>query len=221
MWGGDLRHILKAAAAVLGLAVWASLASAGSLTLHWTAPGDDSLTGRATTYDLRYSAVDITAANFASATRIPTNQPLMAGSKESYTVSGLLSNTWYHFALRTSDEAGNWSAISNVVLLNPSVPVGVDESAPAVQFSAPQPNPARGTTAFTMGLPQAEKVQVLAYDIQGRLVKTIASGTHPAGTERLVWKLDDDSGRPLSTGVYLVRARVGTESFEQRVAVVR
>jgi len=219
--GGDLRHILNAAAAVLGVALWASLASASSITLHWTAPGDDSLTGRATTYDLRYSPVAITAANFTTATRVPTNQPLMAGSRETYTVSGLLMNTWYYFALRTADEVGNWSAVSNVVLLNPTIPVGVDDTpAAAIQFSAPQPNPARGSTAFTMGLPQAEKVQVLAYDIQGRLVKTIASGTHPAGTERLVWKLDDESGRPVSTGVYLVRARVGTESFEQRVAVV-
>jgi hypothetical protein len=217
-----LRDILKAAAAVLGLTLWASLASAASITLHWTAPGDDSLTGRAATYDLRYSAVAITAANFSSGTQVPTNQPLLAGSKETYTASGLLMNTWYYFALRTADKAGNWSGLSNVVLLNPSVPVGVDDAAgPAIQFSAPQPNPAHGTTAFTMGLPEAENVQVVAYDIQGRLVKTIAGGTHPAGTERLVWKLDDENGRPLSTGVYLVRARVGTESFEHRVAVVR
>jgi hypothetical protein len=223
MWGENLRHILKAAAAILGLAAWASLASAASITLHWTAPGDDSLTGRATTYDLRYSTAAITAANFASAIRVPTNQPLPAGSRESYTVSGLLINYPYNFALKTADEAGNWSVMSNVIVLNASTVVGVDDpaGAAAIQFSAPQPNPAHGNTAFTLGLPQAEKVQVLAYDIQGRMVKTIASGTHPAGTERLVWKLDDDSGRPLSTGVYLVRARVGTESFEQRVAVVR
>jgi len=220
--GGDLRHILKAAAATLALALWASLASAGSVTLHWTAPGDDSLTGRATSYDLRYSISPITTSNFASATRAPTNQPLMAGSRETYTVSGLLM-TYYYFALKTGDEAGNWSPMSNVIVLNPAIVVGVDDptGSAAIQFSAPQPNPARGTTAFTMGLPQAQPVQVLAYDIQGRLVKTIASGHHPAGIERLVWKLDDESGRPVSTGVYLVRARVGTETFEHRVTVVR
>src|SRR5262249_1635195 len=150
--GGELRHILKAATAVLGLALWASLASAASVTLHWTAPGDDSLTGRATTYDLRYSTVGITAANFASATRVTTNQPLMACCRETYTVTGLLMNFPYSFALRTADEAGNWSAISNVIVLNPSIVVGVDDGpgAAAIQFSAPQPNPARGSTAFTM-----------------------------------------------------------------------
>ena len=42
--------------------------SAVSVTLRWTAPGDDGLAGRATRYDLRYSKTLITAANFASAT---------------------------------------------------------------------------------------------------------------------------------------------------------
>ena len=216
-----MRHILKAAVVALGLALSASLASAASITLHWTAPGDDSLSGRATTYDLRYSMDPITSSNFTLATRVPTNQPLTSGSRETYTVSGLLMNAYYRFALRTADEAGNWSAISNVIMLNPSTVVGVDDAAAGIQFSSPQPNPAHGTTAFTLGLPEAKQIQVVAYDIQGRTVKTLASGTHQAGTERLVWKLDDDNGRPLSTGVYLVRARVGTETFEHRVAVVR
>ena len=100
--GGDLRYILKAAAAVFWLAVWASMASAASVTLHWTAPGDDSLTGRATTYDLRYSLLPISVTDFSTATRWSTGQPLMAGSKETYVVSGLLPNTVYGPARRSS-----------------------------------------------------------------------------------------------------------------------
>jgi len=40
-----------------------------SVRLTWTTPGDDSLTGTASQFDLRYSTAQITAANFASATR--------------------------------------------------------------------------------------------------------------------------------------------------------
>jgi fibronectin type III domain protein len=222
--GGDLRNILKAAAAaaVLGLALWAQAACAASVTLHWTAPGDDSLTGRATTYDLRYSLNPISALNFASATRWSTNQPLMAGSKETYTVTGLLPGILYRFALKTSDEAGNWSIISNVAMVSTAVTVGVsDPAGVALQFSSPRPNPARGTTAFTLGLPQAENVHVAAYDVLGRKVKTLLSGERPAGLLHLVWKLDSDEGGAVPAGVYLVRARVGDDSFERRVAVVR
>lgn len=224
--GGDLRYILKAAAVavIVGAAAWAPMVSAGtaSVTMHWTAPGDDSLTGRATTYDLRYALYPITQSNFATAARWPTNPPLMAGSREAYVVSGLTANTLYYFALKTSDEAGNWSALSNLLIQSTAIVVGVDDpSAAALQFSAPQPNPAHGATAFTLGLPRAADVHVAAYDVQGRIVRTLLSGTRPAGTLRLTWNLDDDNGGAVSPGVYLVRARLGTESFERRVAVVR
>ncbi|MDP2598336.1 MAG: hypothetical protein Q8P49_00730 [Candidatus Liptonbacteria bacterium] len=86
-----------------------------AITVSWTAPGDDGSTGTATSYDLRYSTSVITAGNFASATAVagePT--PLIAGTLESHTVTGLSLNTTYFFAIKTSDEVPNTSAISNV-----------------------------------------------------------------------------------------------------------
>lgn len=88
---------------------------ATAVTLTWTAPGDDGDVGTATSYDIRYSTSPITDANFSSATAVsspPT--PLAAGSTESYTVTNLQPSTTYFFALKTSDEAGNVSAISNI-----------------------------------------------------------------------------------------------------------
>jgi len=104
-------------AAVTGLAL--SGATVSSMVVSWTAPGDDSSTGTATTYDLRYSTATITDGNFSSATAVsgePT--PSVAGSSESMTVSGLSENTTYYFALKTSDEVPNTSDISNVPSLS-------------------------------------------------------------------------------------------------------
>jgi phosphodiesterase/alkaline phosphatase D-like protein len=87
-----------------------------SVRLTWTATGDDSLSGTAAQYDLRYSTSTITAANFASATRatgLPT--PGAPGAAESFTVTGLQPSTLYWFALKAGDDAGNWSLISNVI----------------------------------------------------------------------------------------------------------
>ncbi len=86
-----------------------------SITLSWTASGDDGLTGTATGYDLRYSSETITADNFSSATQVagePT--PKAAGTMESVIVSGLEYNTTYYFALKVKDNVGNWSTLSNV-----------------------------------------------------------------------------------------------------------
>lgn len=87
-----------------------------SVPLTWTAVGDDSVTGTATQYDLRYSTSLITAANFASATAvIGEPAPGVAGASQSHTVTGLQAATTYWFAIKTADDAGNWSLVSNVV----------------------------------------------------------------------------------------------------------
>jgi len=87
-----------------------------SVRLTWTAPGDDSLSGTATAYDLRMSTSPIDAGNFGAAaavTGLPT--PLAAGTSQNKTITGLTPSTGYWFALKTRDDAGNWSGISNIV----------------------------------------------------------------------------------------------------------
>jgi len=86
-----------------------------SVRLSWTTPGDDSLTGTASQFDLRYSTAQITASNFLSAARwtgVPS--PSAPGTSQSTTVTGLQPNTTYYFAIKTGDEVPNWSAISNI-----------------------------------------------------------------------------------------------------------
>ncbi len=89
--------------------------TATSLTLSWTAPGDDGNSGTASQYDVRYSTSIITAANFNTATQASgAPVPSSAGSAESFVISGLSSEQTYYFAIKTADEVPNWSAISNV-----------------------------------------------------------------------------------------------------------
>lgn len=90
--------------------------TANSIRLTWTAPGDDSVTGTATQYDVRYSLAPITEANWTSAATV-TGEPAphIAGTSESFVVTGLTAGTTYYFAIKTADEVPNWAAISNVV----------------------------------------------------------------------------------------------------------
>lgn len=84
--------------------------------LRWTAPGDDMNIGIATSYDIRYSTSAINDGNWASATQVSGEPvPLIAGTSQSMTVMGLLPSTLYYFAIKTSDEVPNISALSNVV----------------------------------------------------------------------------------------------------------
>jgi chitodextrinase len=122
------------AALVMMTGVRGAHAQAGetSVTLQWTAPGDDSLTGRATRYDLRWSRTAIaTLADFNAATPV-TNLPVpqTAGAAESATVTGLQPATAYWFALRTEDESGNRSVLSNIMSATTLVSSDITRPAP-------------------------------------------------------------------------------------------
>jgi hypothetical protein len=90
--------------------------AAGSVTLSWTAPGDDSLSGQAAQYDLRYSTEAITDDNWDLATQ-PGGPavPRSAGVPETLQINDLPLNAPLYFALKTRDEAANWSGMSNTV----------------------------------------------------------------------------------------------------------
>lgn len=88
-----------------------------TLTLKWTAPGDNGNTGTASQYDLRYNTVSITDANWAASTRITTGvpTPAVAGTAQTATVKVMAeSEVTIYFAIKTADEKPNWSPLSNV-----------------------------------------------------------------------------------------------------------
>ncbi len=91
-------------------------ATSTSITLTWTAPGDDGDHGLAAIYDLRVSTVPITPDNWDYASRvidIPPPQP--AGTREMLTITNLQPDTDYYLALKVGDEVPNWSHLSNTV----------------------------------------------------------------------------------------------------------
>jgi len=100
-------------AAVIDLAVVSPTAS--SLTLIWTAPGDDGNQGTATRYAIRYASAPITTeAQWQAAAEVAHPPgPKPAGSIETFVVIGLDCATTYYFALKTADEVPNWSTLSN------------------------------------------------------------------------------------------------------------
>ena len=86
-----------------------------SAIVTWTAPGDDSLIGTACRYDMRYSTAAINESTFLSIPdTIATGSPGPSGTLECAEFIGLSSCTWYHVAVRTRDDAGKWSGVSNV-----------------------------------------------------------------------------------------------------------
>lgn len=218
-----LNRLWPVLAGTLVFGLWAAAAHAqgvdGSVTLIWTAPGDDSLTGTATRYDIRYSLFPITEESF-NYCQGPSSLPRPAnpGTTQQFTIYGLFPGLRYYFALKTADERLNWSKISNVVAFaGTTVAVGPDGT--RLAFSAPVPNPARSATRFAWGTPRPARVEVTIFDVQGRTVAFLMSGEQQQSEGVLSWDLRDYTGRTVPSGVYLARARVGDAVITRRVLV--
>lgn len=101
---------------------------------------------------------------------------------------------------------------------------GSGNVAPArASLLASHPNPFSQSTrigfAVPAGAPRAVRVGV--YDVSGRLVKSLESGTLSAGIHSRTWDGRDESGRLVSAGVYMTRYEVGGETLTQKVVRMR
>ena len=98
----------------------AASSTGSSITVNWTAVGDDGNTGTASIYDIRYSTNPINNDNdFNNATQA-TGEPVpsIAGTPETFTIYGLEGNVLYYIVMKVIDDEANVSGPSNVVSIN-------------------------------------------------------------------------------------------------------
>ena len=213
--------LLAIAAFAAGSPKNARAEAVGTATLTWTAPGDDSLAGTASLYDIRYSFEPINDDNFPFALRVAVLRPSRAGRTESFTVTNLLPGFDYYFAIRTADDVGNWSRVSNLAF-RPGRAISLETVTPQFGLSLPWPNPVRDKANFTLTMPHPGLARVEVFDAAGRLVERIVGGQRGAGTFNVGWTLRDWRGNPVGAGLYLIRARLdGDKEIIRRVTVVR
>lgn len=78
------------------------------------------------------------------------------------------------------------------------------------------PNPFEASTSIAYELPEQMPVELVVYDITGREVKRLASGSYRPGTHRS--RLD---GSSLSSGTYVVRLQADGKEKTKRITVVK
>lgn len=83
------------------------------------------------------------------------------------------------------------------------------------------PNPTPGHTTFGYVVPDTRDVRIEIYDIEGRLVKTLVSGTHRGGTHAALWDGADAQGRDVAPGLYLVHMAAGSFSTSRPCVLLR
>jgi hypothetical protein len=106
------------------------------------------------------------------------------------------------------------------VLAGPQGTEDVPPASHALRLSA-TPNPTRAGSDVVLVLPEADAGQVEVLNVAGRSVAVLASGTFPAGENRWHWDGRTANGADARTGVFWVRARVGTRTATQKFVRLR
>jgi len=110
---------------------------------------------------------------------------------------------------------------------NREVHVGTEVTRPAPQLprvtslSPAAPNPFREGTTLAFGLAQPGHVELTLFSVDGRRVRTLASGMYAAGNYRLAWDGRDEAGRLAAPGVYYARLDTAQGRFGSKVVLTR
>jgi len=101
---------------------------------------------------------------------------------------------------------------------DPSAGIDLREDIPAdALITGNSPNPFRGATQIGFGIPAEGRVQILVYDVSGRVVEMLADQIYPAGYHSLTWRRSESLG----AGLYFVNLRFGTEEVTHKVVLFR
>ncbi len=105
-------------------------------------------------------------------------------------------------------------------------PVGIDESflnENALQFF---PNPFSGSTVISFSLSQSQKASLRIFDVNGRLVSTLADKMFDAGENEIVWNAEDVhhvgySSNVVNAGIYFLQFQSAEKLQTEKLIVTK
>ncbi len=202
-------------------------ATASSVTLGWTAPGDDGSIGRASSYEVRRNSAPLSSQNWNASTAYGSAVvPSAAGTDEALTWGSLPSGVWMYFGLRAIDESGNAGAIRSSMCIKLGNPVTLCENGERalpwaeeiVGLDMQIRNPMKVSHGLHLlvksPLPGLARLELL--DVGGRRVLDEALEFGVSGWQDVIFA----GARDLRPGVYLLRLSRGQERVVRRAVIL-
>lgn len=131
-------------------------------------------------------------------------------------------------AYDTSYAGGSSPSHWDVFLLR--FPLGIQTSTPPFEASDDQadptylmvqPSPFNPVTNISYWVAHSGPVSLQVYSVEGRLIRTLFDGHRKSGLANESWNGTDDRGRPVGSGVYLVRLRQGGSTYASKITLLR
>jgi hypothetical protein len=100
-------------------------------------------------------------------------------------------------------------------------PTGVAGAPIALSLEQNVPNPFNPATRIRFSLPEAARVNVTVFDVQGRRVVTLVDAMVGGGTKEVVWNGRDAHGQPVGSGVYFCRLTTGDRTLTRKMVLLK
>ena len=123
---------------------------------------------------------------------------------------------------RVSYYTNNWSEYSEVISVTLEW-LDVDgEQLPAVYaLHQNYPNPFNPVTNLSYDLPEDAMVNITVFDMMGRVVRTLVNGQQSAGYKSLLWNAMNNSGQPISAGLYIYTIQAGEFNQTRKMILLK
>ena len=145
-------------------------------------------------------------------------QPLSNGEKTYHLPVALLPAGTYYLRIQV-EQGGADARVGIREMHRIAAPTVVSETSPQGEVTLdrdaalPQkydlqpayPNPFNPSTTIGYALPEASEVALEVYNVQGQRIRELVGGRQPAGWHAVVWDGRNSNGKPVPSGVYVVR----------------
>ncbi len=134
--------------------------------------------------------------------------------------SSLEYDTEYFY--RVSYYAGDWSELSEVISVTLEW-MNVDGNQIPEVYALHQnyPNPFNPVTNLSYDLPENAMVNITIYDMMGRIVSTLVNENQSAGYKTLRWNATNNTGQPVSAGVYIYTIQAGDFNKTKKMILLK
>ena len=106
---------------------------------------------------------------------------------------------------------GKLMALAREVLALPDQP----------SISTSYPNPFNSATTIEYFTNRDGPAVLEIYSLGGQRLRTLVNGLHPAGRHQAYWNGEDDQGRPVSSGIYLIRLQSENQVRHHKVTLIK
>jgi hypothetical protein len=89
------------------------------------------------------------------------------------------------------------------------------------QLEQNYPNPFNPSTVISFQLPVNSEVTLSIFNMNGQLVKQVASGRYASGRHTLVWDATNDRGERVASGVYMYVIKAGDFTAQKKLVLMK